>query len=138
MELVDVKNMKIAHYGEEKTSDMQEIEKKSEWVDAFIFGMAVYNYSINDSLKVIIDNAMGKPIGKFFGILAAAGGQRSYLATMHLTQMCMNEWRMIQLPRVVYATGVDFVDQEITSLNLIERIDLLAKEFDSIGNKLNK
>ena len=66
----------------------------------------------------------------------AAGGERSYLSTMNLTQICMNEWRMMQLPRIVYATKKDFTEDIITSTEVLERIELFSEEFHAIGRKL--
>jgi len=43
---------------------------------------------------------------------------------------------MMQLPRVVYATGNDFTENRIISKELSERIELFSEEFHSIGNKL--
>jgi hypothetical protein len=48
----------------------------------------------------------------------------------------MNEWRMIQLPRIVYATGKDFEDDTKSNDDLKDRIKLFAEEFSSIGKKL--
>jgi hypothetical protein len=48
----------------------------------------------------------------------------------------MNQWRMIQLRRIVYTTGKDFTKDEITSKEGIERIQLFSDEFNTIGNKL--
>jgi FMN reductase len=98
--------------------------------------MGVHCYSINDSLKIILDNCFSGANDKFYGIVCAAGGERSYLSTMHLTQICMNEWRMIQLPRIVYATGQDFTENKLTNKTIIERIDVFSEEFISIGRKL--
>ena len=55
---------------------------------------------------------------------------------MHLTQICMNQWRMIQLPRIVYATGKDFTEDDITSKEVIDRIHVFSDEFNTLGNKL--
>ena len=55
---------------------------------------------------------------------------------MHLTQICINEWRMIQLPRIVYATGKDFTKDDITSKEVIKRIQVFSDEFNTVGNKL--
>jgi len=85
----------------------------------------------------LLDACFGKATGKFYGILCAAGGERSYLSTMHLTQICMNEWRMMQLPRIVYATGKDFKEDIIISSEVLERIALFSEEFHTIGNKLS-
>ena len=76
-------------------------------------------------------------VGKvFWNVVCAAGGERSYLSTMHLTQICMNEWRMIQMPRIVYATGKDFKDDKVTNTDLLERLDVFSEEFSTIGRKL--
>ena len=114
-------------------------QEKMRLVDTIIsgiFGMGVHCYSVNDALKIILDGCCGGVEGKFFGIICAAGGERSYLSTMHLTQICMNEWRMIQLPRIVYATGKDFENDTISNDDLKERLNLFAEEFTIIGEKL--
>ena len=115
---------------------MKDLSKEISKADNLIIGMGVHCYSINDSLKIILDNCFNDVTGKFFGILCAAGGERSYLSTMHLTQICMNEWRMMQLPRIVYATGKDFTEDTISSTEVLERIELFSEEFHTIGNKL--
>ena len=48
----------------------------------------------------------------------------------------MNEWRMIQLPRIVYATEKDFANEKTPSKDLLKRIDIFTNDFYSIGNKL--
>ena len=48
----------------------------------------------------------------------------------------MNEWRMMQLPRIVYATGKDFTENTIKSKEALERIEIFSEEFHKIGNKL--
>jgi NAD(P)H-dependent FMN reductase len=134
--IVDARNipMRPKHY--ELTSEMEAFADQIKETDNIIIGMGVHCYSVNDSLKILLDTCFSNATAKFYGILCAAGGERSYLSTMHLTQICMNEWRMIQLPRIVYATGKDFEGDSILSTELLERIDLFSEEFHSIGNKL--
>ena len=115
---------------------MTELSNEVDHADNFIIGMGVHCYSINDGLKIILDNCFGKATGKFFGIICSAGGERSYLSTQHLTQICMNEWRMIQLPRIVYATGKDFEEDKVNNKDLLERLDVFSEEFNTIGSKL--
>ena len=115
---------------------MKILEKKIKDADNIIIGMGIHCYSINDSLKILLDNCFSEATGKFYGILCAAGGDRSYLSTMHLTQICMNQWRMIQLPRIVYATKSDFKNNIISSNEVKERIKLFCEDFLLIGNKL--
>lgn len=126
--------IKACHLG--TTKEMESLTEIINTTDNIIIGMGVHCYSVNDGLKILLDNCFNGAIGKFFGILCAAGGERSYLSTMHLTQICMNEWRMIQLPRIVYATKKDFNNDEITSNKVIERIQAFSNEFNTIGKRL--
>jgi hypothetical protein len=48
----------------------------------------------------------------------------------------MNQWKMIQLPRIVFATGKDFDKNKIISKDLIKWIELFTSEFIDIGEKL--
>ncbi len=134
---VDARNIPMQPIHRELTTEMKNLVIQVERADNIIFGMGVHCYSINDSLKILLDSCFWNATGKFFGILCAGGGERSYLSTMHLTQICMNEWRMIQLPRIVYATKKDFKENIITSDDLLERIRLFANEFHNIGKKLS-
>ena len=134
--LVDARNIPMLPVHKELTTEMRTLSEQVKQADNIIIGMGVHCYSINDGLKIILDNCFAKSTGKFFGIICAAGGERSYLSTQHLTQICMNEWRMIQLPRIIYATGKDFEENNIKNKNLLERIDIFSDEFHSIGEKL--
>jgi len=128
VELLDVREYELGHTFR-TTPNMQKITDKITTADNFIIGMAVYCYSINDSLKSVLDNCFEDVNGKKYGIVCAAGGEKSYLATQHLTQVCANEWRMIQLPRVVYTSGKDWADGELVSADVSERVDVFVNEF---------
>ena len=134
--MVDARNIPMYPTHRELTGEMEILAKQIKESDNIIIGMGVHCYSVNDSLKILLDTCFTKANGKLYGILCAAGGEKSYLSTMHLTQICMNEWRMIQLPRIIYATGKDFKEDIISSSELLERIELFAEEFYSIGRKL--
>ena len=134
--IIDARNIPMQPTHNKSTTEMKRLASQIEETDNIIIGMGIHCYSINDSLKILLDTCFSKATGKFYGILCAAGGEKSYLATMQLSQICMNEWRMIQLPRIVYATAEDFNDDNISSCNLLERIKLFSEEFQSIGNKL--
>jgi len=134
---VDAMNIPMQPIHRRRTPEMENLSKQVDEADNIIIGMGVHCYSVNDGLKILLDSCFGKATGKFFGILCAAGGERSYLSTMQLTQICMNEWRMMQLPRIVYATGKDFKDDVIISSDLLERITLFSEEFHTIGSKLS-
>ena len=133
---VNARNIPMLPAHKELTSEMKTLAKQVKQADNIIIGMGVHCYSVNDALKILLDTCFSAATGKFYGILCAAGGERSYLSTMHLTQICMNEWRMIQLPRIVFATGKDFKEDIISSTEVLERIDLFSEEFHLIGHKL--
>ena len=136
IEFVDARNLNINPYHKQITDCMKNLSIKVEETDNIIIGMGVHCYSINDALKIILDNCFDKAISKFFGIACAAGGEKSYLSTQHLTQICMNEWRMIQLPRIVYATGKDFQEDRLANKDVMKRLDIFTEEFYNIGSKL--
>lgn len=135
---IDLKEFDLKLTHKTKSDDMIELSSLVEKADNIIFATGIYNYSISDSLKVFVDTCLNKENskGKFYGILCAAGSEMSYLSFMHLTQMCQNHNKMIQLPDIVFATGKDFIDNEIQSENLFDRIDYFCSRFLEIGNKL--
>ena len=134
--VIDSSSLKTNPTHKRKTNDMHKLSQKIKDADNIIIGMGVHCYSINDNLKILLDNCFDGAQKKFFGIVCAAGGEKSYLSTMHLTQICMNEWRMIQLPRVLYASTRDFSKDKIISKDVKERIKLFTSEFFEIGKKL--
>ena len=136
VKMIDAREIDLRPCHTKISESMIKLSNEVDYADNIIIGMGVHCYSVNDGLKIILDNCFGKATGKFFGIICAAGGERSYLSTQHLTQICMNEWRMIQMPRIVYATGKDFSDDEVTNTALLERLDIFSEEFSTIGRKL--
>ena len=134
--IVDTRDIEIRPVHRGLTTEMNTLSDQIKDTDNIIIGMGVHCYSINDNLKNLLDTCFSEATEKFYGILCAAGGEKSYLSTMHLTQICMNEWRMIQLPRIVFATKTDFKGDVISSAEVLERIKLFSEEFYSIGNKL--
>jgi len=135
-EIIDARSISLNAYHLIQSKELDDLSNKISKADNLIIAMGVHNFSINDSLKIILDTCFKNVEGKFFGILCAAGGEKSYLSTMHLTQICMNEWRMIQLPRIIYATKRDFKNNKLTSKDIKERIDVFCNEFIEIGQKL--
>ena len=133
---IDARSMSILPVHKKLTPEAKDLAEQVKEADNIVIGMGVHCYSINDTLKILLDTCFSEATGKFYGILCAAGGERSYLSTMHLTQICMNEWRMMQLPRIVYATRKDFKEDRIASTEVLKRIELFVEEFHTIGNKL--
>lgn len=135
-EIIDAREIALFPYHIPKSEQMNNLTEKISTADNLIIAMGVHNYSINDSLKIILDTCFKNLEGKFFGIICAGGGEKSYLSTMHLSQICMNEWKMIQLPRIIYGARKDFENNQVKSQQLLDWIDLFCNEFKEIGNKL--
>lgn len=136
VDVVDARLLDLVPYHKPITPSMEEVMEKVRWADNIVIGMGVHSYSFNDTLKIIMDGTFMHATGKFFGILCAAGGHRSYLTTMQVTQICMSEWRMIQLPRIVYATKHEFTDGKISAPEIEQRLEDFVEEFYTIGGKL--
>ena len=133
---IDAREIPMSPVHRRITDEMQQLAEQIKQADNIIIGMGVHCYSVNDALKVLLDACFSGATKKLFGIVCAAGSEKSYLSTMHLTQICMNEWRMMQLPRIVYATKKDFTEDVITSAEVLERIELFSEDFHTIGHKL--
>ncbi len=134
---VDLRDYDIVPTHKDETEDMKKLSALVDSADNYIFWVAIHNYSINDSMRMILDTSLYGAKWKFYWILCAAWWSNSYLATMHLTQTCMVHHRMIQLPRIVYATNEDFDDnQRIINPEIWERIEKFTQDFTNIGSKL--
>ena len=66
VELIDLRNFSLSPYHQSNTKDMNILSKKISEADNYILGMGVHNYSVNDSLKIILDNCFENVEGKFF------------------------------------------------------------------------
>ena len=137
IDMIDLRELDIVPAHKSETQDMKDLAMRVDAADGYIVGVAIHNYSINDSMRMILDTSLYGAKGKFYGILCAAWWANSYLATMHLTQTCMVHHRMIQLPRVVYAIWWDFDDdQRIVNPDITERCEEFAEDFVDLGKKL--
>jgi len=133
---LDLREYDIQPSYKEKTADMHNIEEIIRDHDNYVIGMAVHCYSLNDNLKALIDTSFPGEKHKLFGIACTAGGQKSYLATQHLVQIMINEFRMIPLPRIVYGIESDFDEEGPQNEHIKQRVVLFAEEFFDIGKKL--
>tara|TARA_B100000927_G_scaffold34331_1_gene24713 strand:+ start:1034 stop:1549 length:516 start_codon:yes stop_codon:yes gene_type:complete len=134
--VIDSRKLLINPTHKTETEDMKKLQHQIKKADNIIIGMGVHNYSVSDNLKIIMDTCFSDAHGKFFGIVCAAGGEKSYLSTIHISQICMNQWKMIQLPQIIYATNKDFQNNTISSNEVIKILQKFCEEFYKIGKKL--
>ncbi len=108
----------------------EEIYHILKQADGIIIWGGVYNYSINDSLKVFLDNYFDQNmLHKSVGIVLAGGGPKSFLVWQHLAQILMNEWHMFVWPHTLYVTKNQFDQDEIMDKDLKNRLEYFAYKF---------
>ena len=137
-EFVDLRELKINFAHQDETEDITALREKINASDNFILGMAVQNYTVNDSFKAMLDTAFQKDKlnHKLFGIVCAAGSDFSFLATQDPVQMMMNEFHMLAFPHMLFASGKDFDENGIKNEKIPERAKEYAQNFLELGKKL--
>ena len=146
VELVDLRDYELpfcdgrhplSSYGENAVK----LDEKIKNADAYIFGMAVYCYSISGVFKNFIDICCGGMSNKPFGIVAASGGTMSYMAVEDLQKILSFEVRSIPYPQVVFAAnehwGKDGKRDEGLLAPIPERIDDFVESFPKFVNGLS-
>lgn len=66
---------------------------------------------------------------KVIGFVAAAGGDRAYMATMGLANSLMLDFRCVVVPRFVYASRAAFTGGRPEN-GIAERLDALAVDLE--------
>ncbi len=119
----------ISSYGENAVK----LDEKIKNADGYVFGMAVYCYSISGVFKNFIDICCGGMSNKPFGIVAACGGTMSYMAVEDLQKILSFEVRSIPYPKVVFAAnehwGKDGNRDDGLLAPIPERIDEFSESF---------
>lgn len=98
----------------------------------------IYNFAVGAStqnLLAVTGNAFNE---KVVGILCASGGARSYMAAMGLANSLMLDFRVIVIPRFVFASTDSFDSNAITDEQITGRITELADELERISSKLSE
>ncbi|MBT01593.1 hypothetical protein CL643_00580 [bacterium] len=126
----------LSEYGESAVK----LDEKIKWADAYVFGMAVYCYSISGVFKNMIDICCGGMANKPFGIAAASGGTMSYMAVEDLQKILSFEVRSIAYPRVVFAANEHWDKDGKRDEGLMdpipERIDEFVESFSNFIKKI--
>ncbi len=127
--LIDAKDISLLepYWRHQKNEKIYNILKAA---DGIVIWGGVYNYSMNDSLKVLIDNYFDQNMfHKPIGIVLAWGSTRSFLVWQSLSQILMNEWHMFVWPHPLYAMKTQFEQQRIIDEDLKSRVDYFASNF---------
>ena len=65
VEIFDCRTINLSPFHLPKSKGMLDLENKISLADNYIIAMGVHNYSINDSLKIILDRCFQNVEGKF-------------------------------------------------------------------------
>ena len=95
--------------------------------DAIALCVPIYNYGVNAAAKNLVEWIGRAWSEKPVGLMCAAGGQRSYMSAMGLSNSLALDFRCRVLPRFVYATWDDF-DGDAPGDTLRPRIRELAED----------
>jgi multimeric flavodoxin WrbA len=134
VELIDLREYELPHVMKGSNPKIDILKQKLETADNFILGMAVYNYNVNDSFASFVGGLIPKKQHALYGLVVAAGGDMSYLASTAAHQMLMTHNRMIPLPRILYG-GKDWDGVTMTD-DLGKRVDQFSDDFYVVGKKL--
>ncbi len=138
VELIDLREAELplcdggSAYGHPEVARIQKIVESA---DGFVFATPIYNFSINAALKNYLELVGRSMEGKVGGFLCSAGGALSYMSTTGFMNSVMLDFRMIILPRVVYATGGDWNGDELNE-TVSERMKQFADDFATLVGKL--
>ncbi|MDQ3622939.1 MAG: NAD(P)H-dependent oxidoreductase [Verrucomicrobiota bacterium] len=76
-----------------------------------VFCSPVYNYQLNAAAKNFVELTNDGWPDKIVGIVANAGGERSFLAVLTLANSLWVDHRCLVTPRFVYATATAFTNE---------------------------
>lgn len=138
IKFIDLREFEIQHVSQPDSKDAKKLRELCEWADNYVFGIAIYNYNVNDSFSSFVCNYLPKKKFHLYGLVLAAGGDRSFLVTSAANQMLMTHNNMLAFPRFLYASGGDWADTEVLKKPQHERMETFAKEFFDLGKKLLK
>ena len=120
MEFCDGRSLKEYH------PEVQQAHQVIKEAEAFVFGMPVYCYSVSGPLKNFIDITSGAMEKKIAGIVCAAGGNRSYMASADLSSILAYESHVTTVQPIVYSSSEDYDDQTLTSDKVNSKIRALV------------
>jgi len=129
-ETLDLRSLKLQFCDgrslKDYNEDMQKAYRVLESADAFIFGMPVYCWSMSGVVKNLIDITAGALENKVAGILANAGGNRSFMSSGDLINVLYYESGVMTVHPIVYTSYEDFQDGKLVALKPLAKIPTMV------------
>lgn len=117
---------------------VQEANASGEWADGIVIATPVYNYTVNSTVKSLVEHCGRGWTGKTVGFVASAGGFGSYMALMGTANSLMLDFRCIILPRFVYATEGQFEDGKLQDQAVVDRIATFSVEMTRLTEAVSQ
>jgi NAD(P)H-dependent FMN reductase len=124
---IDLKDHKILPYGEEGGLGVEYLKQRLGYATGIVVGFPLYNYTMNASLKAVIEHCGSCFEDKVVGLMTAAGGRSSYMSVMNVAQCLMLDFRSWVVPRCVYAAREEFNAEGIEAAEVKQRIEELVE-----------
>ena len=110
------------------SQDLQDAYKEIESVEAIIFGMPVYQYSMSGVLKNFIDICGGAMEGKAVWAIVNAGWPNCYMASRDLLDCLYYEYQTTSIAPTPYTWSMDFKDWKLVNKKVEEKLDQLVEK----------
>lgn len=114
-----------------------QLRTRIEQADAVALAVPIYNYDVGGAARNLLALTGRAWQDKVVGLVAAAGGQRSYMSLMSLANSLMLDFRCVIVPRFVYASSASFAEGQLHDAEVDQRIETLAGELHRIAGALN-
>ena len=116
--------------------NVRSLRTKIEGAGALALAVPIYNYDVGGACRNLLAMTGRVWQNKVVGLLAAAGGERSYMSLMPLANSLMLDFRCVIVPRFVYACASSFAQDELDDPELEERLEELAHELRRFSTAL--
>jgi NAD(P)H-dependent FMN reductase len=103
---------------------------------AVLIAAPVYNFDLSAAAKNLIENTGKAWEDKVVGFLAAAGGQRSYMAVQVFAGSLALDFRTLVVPRFVYATREQVDPERILDAEVAARVAELVRTTADLAARL--
>ena len=107
---------------------VKKLNQKINQADTIIICGPVYNFDLNSILRNLIEVTSKAWVGKIVGFICAAGGKNSYMAPVSMMNSLMLHNRCLIIPRFVYASSEDFLNDNSFNDDIKERLEQLVNE----------
>ncbi|MCR4315503.1 MAG: NAD(P)H-dependent oxidoreductase [Planctomycetes bacterium] len=122
--------------GKEPGSAVDALREAAERADGFMLGCPVYVYGTPSPLKAAMCFIGRRFEHKVVSVLAAAGGDRSYMSIMNTANSLQLDFRSFFVPKYVYATYKQFAGGKIADPEIVDRVKECALETAALAARL--